>query len=187
MSWFFTTGGFYSVVQHRDKPDVFLVRARDKASLETMLEGIELAGNAEGVEHEVGEIFMAEGGSDYPWRVEVPKATYAIFVVHELLNYTNYPNFKSELKQTRGEKWEEAAMDVWVAMHKVEDTKEHRKWLYSKKAGGKGSENEDWPMTQEEIDRLWAAEMEPTDEELEILDAQLEIESGQGERNEGKN
>lgn len=120
--WVFTTGGFVSAVEHRDNADMLIVRARDRQSLETLVEGIELSGNAAGNEPQEVEIFK-KTPSDYPWRIEVSKATFAMVMVHEIMNYINYSNFKNSLTEIRGEKWHKAAMNVWVDMLAVSDVK----------------------------------------------------------------
>lgn len=134
--WLFTTGGFLSAVEHRDDKNMLMVRARDKQSLETMLEGIELAGAAEGKETEKLEI-VQKLPSDYPWRVEVTKATFALFVQHEIMNYLNYHNFKSAVTEIRGNKWHNAAMNVWVDMLAVSDVPDTNH--YGPYQGGLGS------------------------------------------------
>lgn len=118
--WLFTTGGFLSAVEHREDKDKLMVRARDKRSLETMIEGIELAGSAAGKDL-TGLKIIQKTPSDYPWRVEVSKATFAMFAVHEIMNYLNYSNFKNAVTEIRGPKWHQAAMNVWVDMLAVAD------------------------------------------------------------------
>jgi hypothetical protein len=117
--WVFTSGGFVSAVQHRDNEDLVMVRARDRQSLETMLEGIELAGNANGEVFDRPEIVTVPG--DYRWRVTVSKATFVLFLQFEVLNYLNYDNFKTALTAARGETWHSATMGVWVKMLAVDD------------------------------------------------------------------
>lgn len=117
--WIFTTGGFVSAVQLRSNPDLVMVRARDQLSLETMLEGIELAGTANDEVFERPEIVSVPG--DYRYRVTISKATFVLFLQFEVLNYLNYDNFKTALTASRGEKWHDAAMGVWVKMLAVDD------------------------------------------------------------------
>lgn len=122
--WIFTSAGFVSAVQHRDDENLLMVRGRDKESLFTMLQGIEAAGKANDEDYGVDAMTIySEEISDYPWRVVVSKATFAIWVQFEILNYLNYHNFKNALTQIKGEKWHRAAMNVWTAMLAVEDVK----------------------------------------------------------------
>lgn len=122
--WVFTSGGFVSAVQHRDNEDLVMVRSRDRKSLETMLEGIELAGQAEGEAVELPEIVSVPG--DYRYRVTVSKTTFVLFLGFEVLNYLTYDNFKNALTAARGKEWHDAAMGVWVKMLAVDDVKEER-------------------------------------------------------------
>lgn len=117
--WVFTTGGFVSAVQLRSNPDLVMVRARDRQSLETMLEGVELAGAANDEVFERPEIVSVPG--DYRWRVTVSKATFVLFLQFEVLNYLNYDNFKNALTESRGKVYHDAAMGVWVKMLAVDD------------------------------------------------------------------
>lgn len=118
--WIFTSAGFVSAVEHRDDEKLLMVRARDEDSLKIMAQGIEAAGKA--ADENYGEIkIYSEGGSDYPWRAVVSKATFAIWVQFEIMNYLVYPNFKTALTAFRGEKWHRAAMNVWTDMLAVED------------------------------------------------------------------
>jgi hypothetical protein len=117
--WVFTSGGFVSAVQLRSNEDMLMVRARDRQSLETMLEGIELAGAANDEVFERPEIVSVPG--DYRYRVTVSKATFVLFLQFEVLNYLNYDNFKNALTASRGKEWHDAAMGVWVKMLAVDD------------------------------------------------------------------
>lgn len=124
--WVITTGGFVSAVEHRDNKDLVMVRARDKQSLTTMIEGIELAGNAINAAGETLAIEkdlepIASDTADYRWRVTISKATFALWLQHEVLSYLNYPNFKSALAKHRGADFSRAAHRVWDDMQLVSD------------------------------------------------------------------
>lgn len=128
--WIFTTEGFISAVQDPKDPDAVQVRARDRKSLESMLQSIELAGEAindaadEGVEPvDLGSHEIVTGlGTDYRWRVQgLKKGTFALFLQFEVLNYLEYTNFKNALTASRGEGYHKAAMNVWVDMLAVDD------------------------------------------------------------------
>lgn len=124
--WVWATSGFVSAVQHRDNHDNLMVRARDRSSLEYMLESIQLAGKAlaeDGSSTTVDqdlEIVTSPKG-DYRHRVVMSKSTFALYLQFEVLNYINYPNFKSELAKVRGPEFTSAAHSVWTTMHKVSD------------------------------------------------------------------
>lgn len=120
--WIFTSAGFVSAVEHRDDESLLMIRARDKESLKVMLQGVAEAGKAAEEDYGVdGMTIYSEGGSDYPWRVVMSKATFAIWTTHEIMNFLKYHNFKNALTAIRGEKWHRAAMNVWTDMLAVED------------------------------------------------------------------
>lgn len=137
--WVFTNGGFYSAVQHRKDSDLLMVRARDKQSLETLVEDLGKQGEL--------EIYL-EKGSDYPWRVVISKVQWVTFLEKETMDYLIYDNFKSSLTATRGKVWHDAAMAVWSAMHRVQDTRDHilpYVSTYGKKGKkGKSSRGHSW-------------------------------------------
>ena len=128
--WIFTTEGFISAVQDPKNEDAVVVRARDRRALESMLQTIELAGeainrdSAEGVEDVVfGPYEIVTGlGTDYRWRVSsIDKGTFALFMQFEIMNFLHYTNYKSALTQSRGREYHDAAMNVWVDMLAVDD------------------------------------------------------------------
>lgn len=124
--WVFTTGGFVSAVEHRSDSNLVMVRARDEQSLKTMIEGIELAGNAINADGEKLKIEedlkpVSSDNADYRWRVVVSKATFALWLQFEVLNYLNYPNFKGALGKHRGPEFTRAAHRVWDDMQLVSD------------------------------------------------------------------
>jgi hypothetical protein len=105
--WVFTETGFVSAVRKSDRPDVYTVRSRDRQSLEP------LATNAA-----VG--IVAQGGSDYPYRVFVEPAVFTEWLADQA-SQIEYSNFKSRVSQTRGLDYTDALHDVWVAMLKTTD------------------------------------------------------------------
>jgi hypothetical protein len=155
--WVFTSGGFVSAVQHRDNPDLVMVRARDRQSLETMLEGIELTGVADDEKFVRPDIVSVPG--DYRWRVTVSKSTFVLFLQFEVLNYLNYDNFKNALTETRGKKWHNAAMGVWTDMLAIDDGPKaevaERNWAFGVHGFNGPSEAEPWvEMSDEEYDAM---------------------------------
>ena len=82
--WTFTETGFTSAVQHRDNPDLLVVRARDLLSLEPIV--------AEFPELEI----TSSATSDYPHRVIMPKTKYASWLVNSV-DTLNYPKFKNRV------------------------------------------------------------------------------------------
>jgi hypothetical protein len=113
--WVMSQHGFVSAVEDWDDPSLFRVRARDKKSLQHLIDI--LKENGENVE----DLKIVTGvGTDYRHRVILPRDmfnTYLLAVSGEV----DYPNFKDAVTKTRGEKWHDALMDVWVAMLAVDD------------------------------------------------------------------
>lgn len=126
--WVFLSSGFISAVQHRDNHDLLMVRARDKKSLEEMLfvirKTFDQAGGktSEELDTLMSEFKIIGIPGDYKWRVVIPRQTFAAYLVEETMTYINYANFKNKLSDVRGERYHDAAMRVWSAMHAVTDT-----------------------------------------------------------------
>lgn len=106
--WIFTTSGFVSAVQDWNDTTMLVVRARDRKSLE-------LLGAAASSE------IVHTPTADYPYRLSVGKVAFSTWVAQEALAI-DYPNFKSAVSGILGGAYGHALMDVWSAMHAVEDT-----------------------------------------------------------------
>lgn len=109
--WLFTETGFVSAVQHRDNPDLLVVRARDRISLEPLSESAE------------AEI-TTNAFSDYPYRVIIHKAEFTSWV-DDQIKFLEYPNFKSQVAITRGKKFAHMLGSVWATMLGAEDEEAH--------------------------------------------------------------
>lgn len=72
-------------------------------------------------EQDLADEIIVHGGTDYKYRVSISKEDFAAFMTQEITQYLGYDNFKNALVSARGDQWGKAAMDVWVAMWKVED------------------------------------------------------------------
>lgn len=99
--WIFTSDGFISAVQHRDHPQVLIVRARRREHLEAVLPGfsIEQTDNA-----------------DYRYRTQIEKHSFA----HRLAEITldiNYDNFKNSIPD---DQYHDACSGVWSVMHRLQ-------------------------------------------------------------------
>lgn len=112
--WIMTSAGFYSAVQDKNDADTLSVRTRDRESAQIAVDSLEMWFGESCVIRE-GE------GTDYPYRFSVSRANFAQWAAQEIAEYINYTNFKSAAKASRGEDWEDALMDVWLAMMKVTD------------------------------------------------------------------
>ena len=95
--WIMTNRGMLSLVQHREKPDTLLARARDRQTLEALLpelEPIELP------------------SADYRYRVEVPKSAMAT-LASWLVETIDYDNFKNSVQD---DALHDAYSQVWTTM-----------------------------------------------------------------------
>jgi hypothetical protein len=101
--WIFTSTGFVSVVTHRDDPDLVVVRARDRVSLEPLIERT-------GAELNPWESW------DYAFRIVVPRRVFASWLA-EQAEAIDYPNFKDSAKARRGGEFVTALGRVWQAMY----------------------------------------------------------------------
>jgi hypothetical protein len=107
--WVFTKHGFISSVQHHSDPDMIVVRARDKRSLER-------------ISNKYGVDIVRLGGTDYPHRVYVTREQFTEYMASEAEN-VDYTNYKNKLHVTRGDVYYDAATSVWSTMHHVQDVR----------------------------------------------------------------
>jgi len=102
--WLFTDTGFVSAVS--DGSDL-MVRSRDRESLEPLAA--------------VAKVEIKKTPkNDYPYRVHVKHEVFAEWVALMARNI-RYRDFKSEVATTRGYGFAKPLMEVWSAMHDVED------------------------------------------------------------------
>jgi len=106
--WLLTTIGFYSVVQHRDDPDMLIVRARTREDIEALCDR----------RLPVGDI-VAEAGTDYRYRVFCARAEFEEAVaglVHDL----DYPNFKNAVAERQGAERAGLYSKIWSLLHRLQ-------------------------------------------------------------------
>ena len=130
--WLFTETGFVSAVILPKDPDTLIVRARDRQSLEP------LADQA-GVEILTTKMLESQGyGSDYYYRVLVPRATFTQGVA-EQISILDYKNFKDQVAVTRDKNFAHTLGEVWGVMLGVEDAecKEYYSARHAKIKAGK--------------------------------------------------
>jgi hypothetical protein len=117
-----TTDGFFSAVQHRDKPNMLLVRARSRADLEQLADRISINPSK----------ILSTDNADYPYRVLLPKEQWAEYLLSATEDLT-YPNFKSAVAKTNPER-AYIYHDVWSALFEIEregqDAKEKDKMFW---------------------------------------------------------
>lgn len=102
--WTMTVHGFVSAVEHRDDPDLLMVRSRDRESLDHLAEDLGL-----------DQVDVYESlPSDYPFRIIVTKADYAQWC-HAQAMKIDYDNFKTEASRHRNSQFMDFLHRVWVA------------------------------------------------------------------------
>ena len=107
--WLFTQRGMLSVVRHREREDVLLVRARDRSSLEDFCD----KAGVEAVEIERDE------SADYLFRVVCSDAELKAFL-SRAVDELDYDNFKTRILTTRGGRWHDALLEVWRTMRRLQ-------------------------------------------------------------------
>ena len=100
--WLFTDNGFVSAIRYDNNKNEITVRARDKQSLEELVE----LTNAE---------VIKRTDTDYPYRVIISDADWSSWVASKALTI-DYPNFKNRVYKTRGQKFAHLLSDVWGVM-----------------------------------------------------------------------
>ncbi len=90
--WIFCKLGFFSAVQHRDKPGILLVRGRFAGDLEHLLD--RLSPEDRGLCSPV----METPNADYFYRMEMPKHVFAK-AVGEIAGEISYGNFKGSVHE----------------------------------------------------------------------------------------
>jgi hypothetical protein len=97
--WLITSGGFVSIVEHRDHPDTLIVRGRFRGDVSRFL-------GVPGIERETPQ-------ADYRFRAEVPRSMVADALLRAC-SKVDYPNFKDSITA----KFRKAiAMRVWSIFH----------------------------------------------------------------------
>ena len=85
--WIFCKCGFFSAVQHRDNPDILLVRGKFRGDLERLLDRLSPE------ERESCSSVTESPNADAPYQMEMPKHVFAKFVA-EISNEIDYGNYK---------------------------------------------------------------------------------------------
>lgn len=106
--WLFTTLGFFSVVAHRDDPDLMIVRARTRRDIEALSDRF----------LPVGEI-DEESGTDYPFRIfvardELERAAAA------LARDIDYDNFKDAVAMRQGHGRADLYHEIWALLRRLQ-------------------------------------------------------------------
>jgi len=99
--WLFTKNSFVSIVQHRERPDDVLIRARVKKHLERLFP------------HKAEEIY-ADSDADYKYRLLVSKKELAEVLSAYILQSLDYDNFKAA-QEPDDPAWSRFLHEVWGA------------------------------------------------------------------------
>jgi hypothetical protein len=100
--WIFNLDGFFSVVEHRDHPEMVMVRARYREDIMTVAKKLDLF-----VEH--------TPKADYPYRAICNKKKWALYMSNSV-EKINYDNFKNAALAGAGEMRAAQYHDVWATM-----------------------------------------------------------------------
>lgn len=104
--WIFTPTAMVSIVAHREKPGVLMVRARLKGDLQRLFPGCKV---------------KVTPAADYRFRAEIPRAA-AAAVLANFIAELDYPNVKgaiphgSQVHDLR----HQAMNEVWGVMHRAQ-------------------------------------------------------------------
>ena len=110
--WIFTSAGFVSAVVHRDDPDLIVVRARERASLDALVE-------------RTGADINPWEGSDYAFRIVVSRSEFTAWV-EEQADAIGYTNFKSSAHRRRGGAYADVLHEVWDVMFRFQRAQRDR-------------------------------------------------------------
>lgn len=92
--WLATKVGFYSVVQHKNRKNCYIVRARCREDIENLINGIPSINN---------ESVVETRDADYRFRLNINKYQFNALMGF-LSNSVDYPNFKDEIKSSKQQK-----------------------------------------------------------------------------------
>jgi len=96
--WIATNKGWLSIVNHRDKQGILLVRARNKNHIESIFEDAEV---------------YEDANADYPYRADIEEVEVSRIIGDMLLDIT-YDNFKASVGDYH---YHLALMGVWEEMY----------------------------------------------------------------------
>lgn len=99
--WIFTSQGFISAVQHRDKPDTLIVRARRAEHLEDIVPG---------------STVRQDENADYRYRCEVKREGFKLLIA-DYIDDLDYDNFKNSIAD---HEYHDACTGVWTVMHRLQ-------------------------------------------------------------------
>jgi hypothetical protein len=99
--WVALNNAFLSIVAHRAKPDILLVRARLKGDIESVFPNASV---------------FTDTSADYRYRAEIPRGEVGAALA-AIATTINYDNFKASVHDPRRHA---AYMDVWSTMQRLQ-------------------------------------------------------------------
>lgn len=106
--WIFTQFGFFSLVQHRAKPETLLVRGRVKSDLVAFAHRCRLPASS----------VIELDDADYRFRIEVPRAV-AAEALEKATGEIDYDNFKDRVAETQGHGRADVYLRVWSDVRRL--------------------------------------------------------------------
>lgn len=107
--WIFCKLGFFSAVQHRDKPDTLLVRGRFSGDLDRLHRSLSSE------DRELCSPVTETPNADYLYRMEMPKRVFAK-AVGEIAGEIDYGNFKDSVHEGYSSPRDAAYMGCWAEL-----------------------------------------------------------------------
>lgn len=101
--WLFTVEGFLSVVEHRQDPNLLMVRARNRSALEP-------------IARRFGAEIAVTPKADYPCRLVITRAQMSEHL-KTAVQHIDYANFKNAAHVLGDRQYDRALMQVWSAMY----------------------------------------------------------------------
>jgi len=111
-----TSAGAYLALQHPEDPRTLVIHCRDRASAQTLVDGVETLCGAETRIEEDGQAGAT------PYRVEVSRENFSAWLAFEAREYLDYENFSDAVTTSRGARWRVAADQAWQATSDVTDS-----------------------------------------------------------------
>ena len=103
--WIFCKLGFFSAVQHRDKPDTLLVRGRFSGDLDRLHRSLSSE------DRELCSPVTETPNADYLYRMEMPKRIFA-----KAVGEIDYGNFKDSVHEGYSSPRDAAYMGCWAEL-----------------------------------------------------------------------
>jgi hypothetical protein len=130
--WVMTVAGAFSAVVKPGSSETLVVRTRCEEDLKNLQDWVQSMGLPR------PPAIFPNRNTDYPWRIEIDKQTWAEFLVSQT-DDMDYGNFKSKIA-TVNPHHEHVYHDVWHALLKLEDEDDPKKmkaWKKKQKAEAK--------------------------------------------------